>query len=52
MMIDAEKFIDIIRENKSEFSIMSYLANTYFHRYINTMKEFQQYLERRKFLEA
>ncbi|MDY7034475.1 MAG: cyclic nucleotide-binding domain-containing protein [Thermodesulfobacteriota bacterium] len=52
MMIDAEKFIDIIRENKSEFSIMSYLANTYFHRYINTMKEFQQYLERRKFLET
>ena len=52
MLIDTEKFVEIIKENKSEFSIMSYLANTYFHRYINTMKEFQQYMERRKILDV
>jgi len=42
MVIDAEKFLEIIRENKSEFVIMSYLAKVYFQRYINAMKEFEE----------
>ena len=42
MILDAEKFLEIIRENKSEFIIMSYLAKVYFHRYINAMKEFEE----------
>lgn len=41
MIIDAEKFLHIIRENRSEFVIMSYLAKVYFQRYINAMKEFE-----------
>jgi CRP-like cAMP-binding protein len=41
MVIDAKKFLDIIRENKSEFVIMSYMAKVYFQRYINTMREFE-----------
>ncbi|MGD8306508.1 MAG: cyclic nucleotide-binding domain-containing protein [Ignavibacteria bacterium] len=42
MILDAEKFLEIIRENKSEFAIMSYLAKVYFHRYINAMKEVEE----------
>jgi CRP-like cAMP-binding protein len=45
MLLDAEKFLHIIRENKSEFVIMSYLAKVYFQRYINTMKELEEYTE-------
>ena len=45
MMIDAENFLQIIRENRSEFVIMSYLAKVYFQRYINTMKELEEYTE-------
>ena len=32
MILDAEKFLHIIRENRSEFVIMSYLAKVYFQR--------------------
>ena len=42
MILDAENFLEIIRENKSEFIIMSYLAKVYFQRYINAMKEFEE----------
>jgi len=42
MIINAKKFLDIIRENKSEFVIMSYMAKVYFQRYINAMKEFEE----------
>jgi CRP-like cAMP-binding protein len=45
MVIDAERFLDIIRENKSEFVIMSYLAKVYFQRYINSMKECEECIE-------
>ena len=45
MVLDAIRFLDIIRENRSEFVIMSYLAKVYFQRYINTMKEFEECLE-------
>jgi signal-transduction protein with cAMP-binding, CBS, and nucleotidyltransferase domain len=48
MVLDAEKFLDIIRQNKSEFPIMSYLAKVYFQRYINAIKEFEQCAESRK----
>jgi len=43
MILDAKKFLGIIQKNGSEFVIMSYLAKVYFHRYLNSMKEFQQY---------
>ena len=42
MIIDANKFLDIIKENKSEFIVLSYLAKVYFQRYINAMKEFEE----------
>jgi len=42
MMLDAKKFLEIIRKNGSEFIVMSYLARVYFHRYINAMKEFEE----------
>jgi CRP-like cAMP-binding protein len=45
MMLDAEKFLTIIRENRSEFAIMTYLAKVYFQRYINTMRELEEYTE-------
>ena len=45
MILDAEKFLYIIRENRSEFVVMSYLAKVYFQRYINTMKELEEYSE-------
>jgi len=45
MILDAEMFLQIIRENRSEFVIMSYLAKVYFQRYINTMKELEEYTE-------
>ena len=45
MILDAEKFLHIIRENRSEFVVMSYLAKVYFQRYINTMKELEEYSE-------
>jgi len=45
MILDAEKFLHIMRENGSEFVVMSYLAKVYFQRYINTMKEFEEYSE-------
>lgn len=43
LIIDAEQFLEISRENKSEFIIMSYLAKLYFQRYINAMKELEEY---------
>jgi CRP-like cAMP-binding protein len=46
LVIDAKKFLNIIRENKSEFAIMSYLAKVYFKRYINAMKEIEDYIEK------
>jgi CRP-like cAMP-binding protein len=46
MILDAERFLQIIRENRSEFVIMSYLAKVYFQRYVNTMKELEEYTER------
>ncbi len=42
MILDAEKFLNIIRKNKSEFIVLSYLAKVYFQRYINAMKEFEE----------
>jgi signal-transduction protein with cAMP-binding, CBS, and nucleotidyltransferase domain len=42
MIIHAERFLQIIRENRSEFAIMSYLAKVYFQRYINMMKELEE----------
>ena len=45
MMLDAEKFLTIIRENRSEFAIMTYLAKVYFQRYITTMRELEEYTE-------
>ena len=45
MMLDAERFLTIIRENSSEFAIMTYLAKVYFQRYINTMRELEEYTE-------
>ena len=42
MILDAEKFLEIIRENQSEFIVMSYLAKVYFQRYVNAMKEFEE----------
>ena len=42
MILDAEKFLEIIQENKSEFIVMSYLAKVYFQRYVNAMKEFEE----------
>lgn len=47
MIIDAEKFLAIIQENKSEFIVMSYLAKVYFQRYINAMKEFEECAEQK-----
>jgi CRP-like cAMP-binding protein len=48
MIIDAEKFLHIIRENRSEFIVMSYLAKVYFQRYINTMKELEEHSEQER----
>jgi len=48
MMLDAEKFLEIIRENKSEFIVMSYLAKVYFQRYVNAMKEFEECVQQTK----
>jgi len=45
MILNAEKFLHIIRENGSEFVVMSYLAKVYFQRYINAMKELEEYSE-------
>jgi signal-transduction protein with cAMP-binding, CBS, and nucleotidyltransferase domain len=45
MILDAKKFLDIIRQNKSEFPIMSYLAKVYFQRYINAIREFEHCIE-------
>ena len=45
MILDAERFLTIIRENRSEFAIMTYLAKVYFQRYINTMRELEEYTE-------
>jgi hypothetical protein len=45
MTIHSEKFLQIIRENRSEFAIMSYLAKVYFQRYIDTMKELQERID-------
>ena len=42
MILDAEKFLEIIKKNKSEFIVMSYLAKVYFQRYVNAMKEFEE----------
>ncbi|MFC2119840.1 cyclic nucleotide-binding domain-containing protein [Bacteroidota bacterium] len=42
MVLDAEKFLEIIRKNNSEFIIMSYLAKVYFQRYIHAMTEFEE----------
>ncbi|MBU0579825.1 MAG: cyclic nucleotide-binding domain-containing protein [Candidatus Margulisbacteria bacterium] len=48
MILDAKKFLEIIRENKSEFIVMSYLAKVYFQRYINAMKEFEECAQQAK----
>lgn len=48
MILDAKKFLEIIRENKSEFIVMSYLAKVYFQRYINAMKEFEECVQQIK----
>ncbi|MCW8805002.1 MAG: cyclic nucleotide-binding domain-containing protein [Ignavibacteriaceae bacterium] len=45
MIIHAERFLRIIRENRSEFAIMSYLAKVYFERYIDAMKELEERIE-------
>ena len=45
MVIHAERFLQIIRENRSEFTIMSYLAKVYFQRYINMMKEVEECID-------
>jgi len=45
MIIHAERFLHIIRENRSEFAIMSYLAKVYFQRYIDTMKELEERID-------
>ncbi|MEJ2103730.1 MAG: cyclic nucleotide-binding domain-containing protein [Ignavibacteriaceae bacterium] len=45
MVIHAERFLQIIRENRSEFAIMSYLAKVYFERYIDTMKELEERID-------
>ena len=45
MIIHAERFLQIIRENRSEFAIMSYLAKVYFQRYINMMKELEECID-------
>ena len=45
MIIHAERFLQIIRENRSEFAIMSYLAKVYFQRYINIMKELEECID-------
>jgi hypothetical protein len=42
MIFDAKQFLEIIRENKSEFPIMAYIARVYFKRYINSIKQFIQ----------
>jgi CRP-like cAMP-binding protein len=48
MILDAKKFLEIIRENKSEFIVMSYLAKVYFQRYVNAMKEFEECVQQNK----
>jgi len=48
MILDAKKFLEIIRENKSEFTVMSYLAKVYFQRYVNAMKEFEECVQQNK----
>ena len=48
MMLDAKKFLEIIKENKSEFIVMSYLAKVYFQRYVNAMKEFEECVQQNK----
>lgn len=48
MILDAEKFLEIIRENQSEFIVMSYLAKVYFQRYVNAMKEFEECVQQNK----
>jgi CRP-like cAMP-binding protein len=48
MVLDAEKFLEIIRKNNSEFIIMSYLAKVYFHRYIHAMTEFEECVQQSK----
>jgi CRP-like cAMP-binding protein len=45
MIIHAERFLRIIRENRSEFVIMSYLAKVYFQRYIDTVKELEDCID-------
>ena len=40
MILDSRRFLEIIRENKSEFPIMAYLARVYFRRYIHAMEQF------------
>jgi len=48
MILDAEKFLEIIRKNQSEFIVMSYLAKVYFHRYVNAMKEFEECVQKNR----
>jgi len=48
MILDAKKFLEIIRENNSEFIVMSYLAKVYFQRYVNAMKEFEECAQQAK----
>ncbi|MFH1050767.1 MAG: cyclic nucleotide-binding domain-containing protein [bacterium] len=44
LSIDADLFMKIMKQEKSELVVMSYLAGVYFQRYINTMKELQLHL--------
>lgn len=46
LKINTDDFLKIIKENHSEFYIMSYLAKVYFLRYNHTMKEYQQFAEK------
>jgi CRP-like cAMP-binding protein len=48
MILDAKRFLEIIKENKSEFIVMSYLAKVYFQRYVNAMKEFEECVQQNK----
>ena len=46
LAVDANAFLKILKENHSEFYVMSYLAKIYFERYTHTMKELQQHMQK------
>lgn len=49
LIIDADLFMEIMKQNKSELLVMSYLAKVYFQRYFNTMKELQQHIVQKSY---